>query len=202
MALFAGSIDDAIESAIAMHKKVFEWNLRRQEFGFAPIQIGIGIHKGNLMLGTIGESERMDGTVIADAVNLASRIESLTKVYGAPILISQTALEGSKQRDKYSLRFVDIVKVKGKKEPVSLYEIFDNEKDEIKKLKLNAAKPLEDAIIAFQKADFTNSMNLCRDILLKNREDKAAMIYYKRSKHYSKNGVPENWDGIEALTSK
>lgn len=202
MALFAGSIDDAIESAIAMHKKVSEWNLRRQEFGFAPIQIGIGIHKGNLMLGTIGESERMDGTVIADAVNLASRIESLTKVYGAPILISQTALEGSKQKDKYSLRFVDIVKVKGKKEPVALYEIFDNEKDEIKKLKLNAAKPLEEAIAAFQKADFFTSMNLCREILLKNREDKAAMIYYKRSKHYKKNGVPENWDGIEALTSK
>jgi len=202
MALFPNSIDDAIQAAIAMHERVVEWNLRREKFGFSQIQIGIGIHKGNLMLGTIGESERMDGTVIADAVNLASRIESLTKTYGAPILISKTALDECKDKKNYLIRLVDVVKVKGKKDPVSLYEIFDNEKDEVKKLKLESTEPLKEAIGAFQKTDFTNSMKICKEIILANREDKAAMIYYKRSKFYKQNGVPENWDGIEALTNK
>lgn len=202
MALFPESIDDAIQAAIAMHERVVEWNLRREEFGFSPIQIGIGIHKGNLMLGTIGELERMDGTVIADAVNLASRIESLTKTYGSPILISKTALDGCKEKEKYLIRLVDVVRVKGKKDSVSLYEIFDNERDEIKKLKLDSINPLQEAITAFQKSDFTYTMKICKEIILKNRDDKAAMIFYKRSKFYKQHGVPEGWDGIEALTNK
>ncbi len=202
MALFPGSIDEAIQSAIAMHFKVADWNVQRIKFGFQAIQIGIGIHKGNLMLGTIGESERMDGTVIADAVNLASRIESLTKTYGAPILISKTALEESNQKENYLLRLVDIVKVKGKKDPVTLYEIFDNDKDTIKKLKLESIDPFKEVILAFQKADFDTSMKISKEIILANRDDKAAMIFYKRAKFYKKNGVPENWDGIESLINK
>jgi two-component system sensor histidine kinase ChiS len=82
MALFPQTADDAVQAAIEMQKQVSLYNSYRQENGYDPIAIGIGLHSGTLMLGTVGESQRMESTVIADAVNLASRLEGLTKVYG------------------------------------------------------------------------------------------------------------------------
>ena len=98
MALFPNTADDALQAAIAMQKQVSLYNWERQQQGDGAIAIGIGLHTGSLMLGTIGESERMESTVIADAVNLASRLESLTKTYGASILISGDTLMGLVQK--------------------------------------------------------------------------------------------------------
>lgn len=82
MALFSGGADNAVKAGIAMLNKLVEYNQHRTAFGYKPIQIGIGISTGLLMLGTVGEPNRMEGTVISDAVNLASRTEGVTKNYG------------------------------------------------------------------------------------------------------------------------
>ncbi|MCZ0900498.1 adenylate/guanylate cyclase domain-containing protein, partial [Microcoleus sp. HI-ES] len=82
MALFSGEADNAVKAGIAMLHRLAEYNEYCANAGCAPIQIGIGINTGSLMLGTVGGPNRMDGTVISDAVNLASRVESLTKNYG------------------------------------------------------------------------------------------------------------------------
>lgn len=89
MALFSGDADNAVQAGIAMLQKLAEYNQSRQRSGYVPIQIGIGINTGLLMLGTVGGEERMDGTVISDAVNRASRIEGMTKMYGATLLITE-----------------------------------------------------------------------------------------------------------------
>lgn len=81
-----------------------------------PIEIGTAIHTGNLMLGTIGEQERMETTAISDAVNLAFRLEGLTKLYGASIVISQDSLFNLESPTSYQFRFLDRVRVKGKNE--------------------------------------------------------------------------------------
>ncbi len=123
MALFPDSPDDAVAAAVEMIAVLEEYNKTRIEAKRDILQIGIGIHTGRMMLGTIGESERIEGTVISDAVNLASRIEGLTKVYDTDILVSKDTFDLMKIRDAYKSEFVDRVKVKGKDIEVSVFGI-------------------------------------------------------------------------------
>ena len=124
MALFE-TADDALRASLAMVETLDRFNAERRSSGLDPIAVGIGINTGSLMLGTIGEKHRMDGTVISDAVNLASRIESLTKVYRVGLLISQYTYEQLADPRAYDIRPIDVVVVKGKTTPVTIFEVFD-----------------------------------------------------------------------------
>jgi class 3 adenylate cyclase len=125
MALFQ-TADDALRASLAMHDALVGYNEWRRANGQEPIAIGIGLNSGSLMLGTIGEKHRMDGTVIADAVNLASRIESLTKDYHVGLLISQHTYEQLTDPKAYDIRPIDVVVVKGKTRPVTVFEVFNH----------------------------------------------------------------------------
>jgi len=122
MALFPNA-DDALEAGLAMLAALDGFNAERRAAGREPIEIGIGINTGSLMLGTIGEKHRMDGTVISDAVNLAARIEGLTKDYGAPMLISEYTYAELANPAAYAIRPVDVVVVKGKTRPVAIHAV-------------------------------------------------------------------------------
>jgi class 3 adenylate cyclase len=125
MALF-DTADEALRAGLAMFDALDAFNADRRLADLAPIAIGIGVNSGSLMLGTIGEKHRMDGTVISDAVNLASRIEDLTKVYRAGLLMSQYTYEQLAEPEAYRIRPIDVVRVKGKTQPVAIYEVFQN----------------------------------------------------------------------------
>ncbi len=122
MALFPGA-DAAVRAGLGMLAALDGFNVERRAAGLTPIAIGIGINTGLLMLGTIGEKDRMDGTVIADAVNLAARVESLTKEYGAPLLISEYTLQELADPEAYDISPVDVVVVKGKTRPVAIHAV-------------------------------------------------------------------------------
>ena len=122
MALFANA-DDALRAGLAMLAALEGFNAERRATGLPPIEIGIGINTGSLMLGTIGEKHRMDGTVISDAVNLAARIEGLTKDYAAPMLISEFTYRELANPEASAIRPVDVVVVKGKTRPVAIYAV-------------------------------------------------------------------------------
>ena len=100
-----------------MQEAVAEYNKERQTEGFDPIGIGIGLHLADLMLGIIGSEERMQGAVVADAVNLAARIEGLNKMYGSYISLSDETFFSMEGADRYRHRFIDKVRVKGKEQP-------------------------------------------------------------------------------------
>jgi two-component system sensor histidine kinase ChiS len=121
MALFEGGPDDALRAGLAMLRQLEVYNEGRKRAGYVPIEIGIGINSGDLMLGTVGEHRRMEGTVISDTVNLASRLESLTKEYRVPMIISEYTLRAL--QTPFETRFIDRMVVKGKSEPVSIYEV-------------------------------------------------------------------------------
>ncbi|MEM9245249.1 MAG: response regulator, partial [Cyanobacteria bacterium P01_F01_bin.153] len=109
MALFPGSADDALKAAIAMLRQLKDYNQVKGHSDLPEINTGIGINTGTLMLGTVGGEKRMDTTAISDAVNLASRIESLTKVYGVSLLISDRTFINLENSNDYQMRAVDRV---------------------------------------------------------------------------------------------
>jgi class 3 adenylate cyclase/HAMP domain-containing protein len=202
MALFPDSADDAIDAGIAMQIKLVEYNQQRQKSGYAPISIGVGIHSGSLMLGTVGEEERMDGTVISDVVNLSSRLEGLTKMYGVAVLISENTMNWLKDKDKYKIRFLDKVQVKGKNKPVVIFEILNSLPENDQKMKLGLVRYFNEGLNSYYQKDMKNALEMFMKLKNKNPEDKLYGLYINRCENLMKYGIPDDWQGVEVLDSK
>ncbi|TAD94072.1 MAG: GAF domain-containing protein, partial [Oscillatoriales cyanobacterium] len=180
MALFNGDANNAVNAGIAMLNRLFEYNQNRANSGYAPIQIGIGINTGSLMLGTVGGPNRMDGTVISDAVNLASRVEGLTKNYGVSLLITQETYSRLENPSKYAIRSLDTVKVKGKSEAVTVYEVFDCDRPEIKDGKLATLELFAEGLAIYSEGKFAEAGRLFAECWHQNQGDRVAKIYWER----------------------
>jgi adenylate cyclase len=184
MALFSDFADDAVKAGIAMLNILTNYNEDRQRVGYVPIQIGIGINSGSLMLGTVGGKSRMDSTVISDAVNLASRIEGLTKDYCVPLLISHQTLERLRNPADYAIRIVDKVQVKGKSQYVVVYEVFDADPPEIRSAKLANLPVYTEAMLLCDRKQFREAGKLFEECLRTNPSDQVARIYLKRCRDW------------------
>jgi two-component system sensor histidine kinase ChiS len=125
LALFPHSIDNALKTVLAIRRQIVRVNRGREAQGKPPMHLGMGVHFGKLMLGVIGEPERLEATVIGDAVNAACRIESLTKDYGVDALISEVALGRVMTPGKYAFRFVEQANIRGRADRISVYELLD-----------------------------------------------------------------------------
>jgi adenylate cyclase len=184
MALFSGGADDAVKAAIAMLQRLAEYNLTRGRPGRPKISIGIGINTGSMMLGTVGGQNRMNGTVISDAVNLASRLEGLTKNYGVSLLISHQTFIALQNPHEYAIRLIDKVKVKGKSEMVTVYEVFDADPADLKTAKLKTKTLFEEALMFYIKENFSEAMEQFQTCLQLNPEDKVAQTYFQRCQQH------------------
>ena len=201
MALFPEKAEYALQAAIDMLREVSAYSGRHQGTNDQQIGVGISLHTGSLMLGIIGEEERMQGTVIADAVNLASRMESLTRVYGVSIIISEQTLKHLENPDKFKYRFLDKVHVKGKEVPVSVYEVFDGDSENIVELKLKTKPDFEEGLFLYHERKFAEASVKFNSVIEHNPEDKAAKLYLRRAAHYMVQGVPTDWSGVGELGS-
>jgi len=178
MALFDGSADDAVKAGIAMLEQLNEYNISRNQVDCPPLQIGIGINTGSLMLGTVGGQSRMDSTVISDAVNLASRVETLTKEYEVSMLITHNTF--IQLNDFYDLRLIDRVTVKGKSRMVTLYEVFAADPPELRQKKLETKTIFEQALVLYNSDKCGEAIRLFSACLEINPNDKVAQIYMQR----------------------
>ena len=202
MALFGKEPEDALKAAIESQIEVRIYNDYRALKSKAQIKVGIGLHTGELMLGIIGEERRMEGTVISDNVNIASRMEGLTKAYNAEIVISENVLQKIGSSENFNYRFLDKVKVKGKSQPISVYEVFSEMVNPITKLKIDTKADFELGIFYYQEKRFDEALKFFTKVYKMNESDKASIIYINRCENMLKYGVPPNWDAVIALNEK
>ena len=146
MALFNTKAESAVKAAVDMNKGLAEWNRKHAKSGRNEIGMGVGIHFGNLVLGTIGQADRMDTTVISDTVNVASRLEALTKTYGAKILISEKVYATLPREMHEMCRLVDCVRVKGKSEELNIFEVFAADDDDTAAFKIDSRAEFESLV--------------------------------------------------------
>jgi adenylate cyclase len=176
----------AVRTALQMQDRLSEFNDRRMEMGELPIRVGIGICTGEMISGNIGSERRMDYTVIGDSVNVASRIEKLNRFYGTDILIGESTQQELK--DRLVTQQVDVVRAKGKKQPVRIYEVLGekgmtlNQSQETfaRGLSLYQAMAFEEAASVF--ATCARIDNLCR-------------IFLERCDYFKTSPPPRDWDG-------
>lgn len=180
MALFPTNADDALKGAIDMTKHLRMYNHQRLQQKMPPINIGIGLNTGKLMLGTVGGQRRMDGTVISDAVNLSSRIEGLTKLYGVMILITGKTYNRLTNPADFNFRTIDRVTVKGKTEPVTIFEVLDGLPDNLLKARLKSKTNFEKGMKHYHNQEFAQAKVLFQKCLSHDFSDKVVQIYVKR----------------------
>ena len=202
MALFPERPDDAVNAAIAMRRTLREYNQHRASSGYAPIEVGIALNTGRLMLGTVGEQERMDGTVIADSVNLASRLEGLSRLYGSTILITGPTLSLLENPRQHHTRFIDRVRVRGRQEPVLIYEVFDGEPPETIERRQALRSAFTEALNKYYGRDFIGCFRRLRSLKDKDPRDPLIDLYLHRAALLIRRGVPEGWQGVEVIDIK
>lgn len=190
----------AVQTALEMRSNLAEFNTRRLAQNQKTIRIGIGIHSGTAISGNIGHSRRMEFTVIGDDVNLASRLEGTTKLYGCDIAISSNTYQSCS--DRIWVRELDIVRVKGKTEPVSLYEVIGLRTDTIPAIKQKAIELYEQGREYYLKRQFSKAIDQFKTVLAINSNDQAARLHQQRCQHWLSTPLPKDWDGIETLTEK
>jgi adenylate cyclase len=188
LALFTQSADDAVSGAIHMLENLEKYNSGRARAGYAPMQIGIGLNTGLAMIGTVGGTSRMDSTVIGDVVNLASRIEDSTKSYYSPLLISQNTLYNLAVPGKYDIRFLDRIRVKGKTQPLSIHEVFDNDSIKVRDAKRANKVKFETAIAYYHLKEIPGAIKLLTECVDTTPKDIPARIYLTRCEQYLTTG--------------
>lgn len=198
-----GSSEGAVRAAIAIQKKLIEYNKERQNSGKPPLNTGIGITTGPLILGTIGTEERLDTTVIGDTVNMASRLQDLTKVYGTRILISDETHREIDDADDILMREIATIRVKGKKKPVIVYEVYNADEKEIREAKRETAEIFALSLVLYKGREFSQSAENLREILRRHPGDSIVRYYLNKCEQYMENPPGENWMGIvESIRSK
>jgi len=179
MGLFADSrgADQAVESAVEIQKQMVIYNGHRANMNYRPISMGIGIHTGPLMLGVVGVSDRMEGTVISDAVNLSSRLQQIAKVFNIPLVISEQTFMLLEDPGKYKYRFIGKVRVRGKDAPISAFEIFDGLPAELFERKMRANTFFEQGMLAYYQKDYSQGVFYFKRALEDVHEDGASRFY-------------------------
>jgi class 3 adenylate cyclase/HAMP domain-containing protein len=191
--------EDALSSALAgleMLDAVERFNLKQQQQGKEPFRTGIGINYGVVTVGNIGTDKKMNYTIIGDMVNLASRMESLTKKYHVPLLISQSVYE--KVKEKLPCRLIDTVAVKGKEKGVRIYTVRKS-----LSAQENEAWSLHNAAMdRFYHREFQGALREFQKVLKLFPDDYTASLMLRQAQEYLRRPPPPEWSGVTVMTEK
>jgi adenylate cyclase len=193
----------AVRTALGMRAALRKLNGVWKAEGRTELGFGVGINHGEAVIGNIGSyepHERLDPTVIGDSVNLASRLEALTRVYGVDVLIGPTAAE--LVRNEFHLRSVARVQVKGKTEPVDIFTLIGARSDSIDVQLLKWLESYEEGIEKFRERDFNQAKILFSRFLEFYPDDFLAKMYLDRALEYEQQPPDDAWNAVEVFEKK
>jgi adenylate cyclase len=178
----------AIDAALQMNDALGQYNRQRVADGKIPLAMGIGLHIGQVIIGTLGANDRMDSTAIGDAVNLASRIEGMTKMYGVSILTSLDTIRALEDTTIYRTRFVDNVTAKGKHEPVQIWQIIGKGNENVSGNYFGMLSAYNQGIEEFRAKNIPQAKEMFERALALEPTDKVSAIYLDRCRLYLETG--------------
>lgn len=202
MALFLEQSEDSLMASINMQKHITGYNAERVMTQRNPIKVGMGMHTGPLIMGILGDERRMEAGVVSDTVNMASRMEGLTKFYGASLIVSETSMQKLSNPEQYNYRFLGRVQVKGRKTPIGVYDFFDADQESVIAKKFEVKSLFEEGLAAYYDRKFPDAAKAFQAIINTFPEDIAAQHYLLRSTELAASGVPKNWTGVELMGTK
>ncbi len=182
MSLFPHSSDDALDAIIAIQYALADFNQQRATKNQPIIHRGSGIHTGDVMLGVIGETERLQGTIISDVVKYAGRLEELTRLYHADTLVSKAVIQHLSK--PYSHRYVDSVRIQGSSKKMAVYEILEGDYNDDIQHKRDTLDQFNQAIQHYKDEDLTTAGTLFKQIAIHSPDDKVTQLYIKRCENY------------------
>lgn len=190
----------AARAALVMRRELQKLNEKWHGEGIAPFKIGIGLNQGEVLVGNIGSHEKMDPTVIGDSVNLASRLEGLTRTYAVDILVGPNAADLI--RDSFHLRSVALVQVKGKTRPVEIFALIGAKNDTGDPEFLQRLETYEAGFRKFRERDFTQAKILISQFLEFYPDDALAQMYLERALEYEEQPPDVAWNAVEVFKKK
>lgn len=196
MALFPGTSDDALNAAFELRRALGAFN--RARGASAPVRIGVGLNRGRVILGTVGSSTRLSTTAVGDAVNLAARVERLTKLYQISVILTDAVRASLSRPDAFRLRALDTVVVRGKSEPVTLYHAYDAEEPTLRDALDATLADYSSALALYRAGHFAEAAPLFLHCLERCPEDVTARLYVERCRRYMRR-PPSNWTGVSDL---
>jgi adenylate cyclase len=173
-------------------------NAKWQAEGRKSLAIGIGLNTGVMNVGNMGSSKRFAWTVMGDNVNLASRLEGITKLYHVQCVVSEATYQSAK--DHYVFREIDRITVKGKDHPVTIYELLDRSRNEANHTELIVR--FSEALTAYRRQQWEDAIDLFNKILGMFPEDGPSRTFIERSRQYLEHPPAPEWDGVYAMTTK
>jgi adenylate cyclase len=191
--------DEALKASIEQIFKLQELNIKFKQENKPNIDIGIGLNTGDSIVGEMGSFGRSDYTCIGDPVNLASRAEGLCKPYGAKIILTEFT-KALLTKDEYFIRELDVVRVKGKEEPVKIYECIGYENQTWVKFSKEENNQYQEALALYKNSDFKSALDIFEQLNEQNTH-KVYALYSDRCKHYIDN-PPSNFDGVFTFVTK
>ncbi|GAA0376986.1 HAMP domain-containing protein [Bacillus horti] len=202
MALFPQGAEQALKNAIAVRgrlEEILQSEEAQKDEVLKRTEIGIGIHKGPLMLGVVGEAERMEGNVISVDVNISLILEKYTEMLGASILLSDTAYAAIPTMDSYQYRYLGAVQFPEVRDPIVLYDVFEGDPQGLRGKKLVTKKRFEEGVLFYQEGRFLDARTAFVEVIKQNEQDKAAKLYFALCDTYFQSGTAKEWQGTLKL---